>query len=131
MDGGLINNLPTDLMRAHPDIGQVIAVNVAMADSESNVNPFDYAVSGWKSLWRRLSPRSTDPAVPAISEILLQSISITNTQSAKLTKRIVDRYFEPPVQAFGLLDFDKIEQLVDIGYEYARETIADNEAITP
>ena len=80
VDGGLINNLPTDLMRAHPDIGQVIAVNIAMADPESNVNPFDYAVSGWKSLWRRLSPRTTDPSVPTISEILLRSISITNSQ---------------------------------------------------
>ncbi|MCP4422137.1 MAG: hypothetical protein GY805_36460 [Chloroflexi bacterium] len=50
---------------------------------------------------------------------MLRSISITNAQAATVTKRIVDLYLEPPVNKFGLLDFDKINQLADIGYHYA------------
>lgn len=125
VDGGLINNLPADLMRARPDVGQVIAVHVGTADSAPNIQPFDYAVSGWKSLLRWLSPWSVNSSAPAISEILLQSMSITNNQSAKVTKHIVDLYLEPPVKSFGLLDFNEIESLVKIGFEYARKEIAD------
>jgi predicted acylesterase/phospholipase RssA/CRP-like cAMP-binding protein len=131
VDGGLMNNLPTDLMSDHPDIGYVIAVDVAMADSENRVIPFDYAISGWKSLWRRINPWNSEYAIPTISEILMRSISITNALSAKVTKRLVDRYFEPPVRAYGLLDYDKIDELVAIGYDYARQEIAEDEAITP
>ena len=124
VDGGIINNLPADLMRAHPDIGQVIAIDVGMADSSAMVKPFDYAISGWKSLWSRLSPWANRPTAPAISDVLLRSISITNTQSAKATKHLVDLFLKPPVQTFGLMDFDKIEALAEIGYDYACKEIS-------
>jgi predicted acylesterase/phospholipase RssA/CRP-like cAMP-binding protein len=123
VDGGLINNLPTDIMKARPDIGHVIAIDVGTADKTKKVKPFDYAVSGWKSLWKRINPWTANPEFPSIGEVMLRSISITNAQTASLTKRIIDLYLEPPVQAFGLMDFVKIKMLADIGYQYAVEKI--------
>ncbi len=119
VDGGLINNLPTDIMRARPDIGHVIAIDVGVADSTKRLMPFDYSVSGWKSLWKRINPWANNPEFPAIGEIMLHSISIPKAQAAAVTKRLVDLYLEPPVNVFGLLAFEKINSLVDIGYNYA------------
>ncbi len=124
VDGGLLNNLPADLMRAHPDIGTVIAVDVGMGDSSKEVSPFDYHVSGWKSLWGRLAPWGADPAMPPISETLLRSISISSASAAQITRRVVDLYLNPPVESFGLMDFNKIEELAGIGYDYAVKEIA-------
>lgn len=123
VDGGLINNLPTDIMKARPDIGHVIAIDVGTADKTKKVAPFDYSISGWASLRKRLNPWSTKPDFPSIGDVLLRSISITNAQTASITKRIVNLYLEPPVQEFGLMDFVKINRLVDIGYHYALEQI--------
>ncbi len=50
---------------------------------------------------------------------MLHSISIPKAQAAAVTKRLVDLYLEPPVNVFGLLAFEKINSLVDIGYNYA------------
>ena len=122
-DGGLINNLPTDLMLARPDIGRIIAVDVARADQTERLKPFDYSISGWKSLWKRLSPWATNPEFPSISEVMMRSISIANAQTVNVTKHIVDLYLEPPVQSFGLLDFNKVRTLADIGYRYTLERI--------
>ncbi|MCP4185597.1 MAG: hypothetical protein GY761_20210, partial [Hyphomicrobiales bacterium] len=78
VDGGLINNLPTDIMRARPDIGHVIAIDAESADRTKRIVPFDYTISGWKSLWKRINPWASNPEFPAIGEIMLRSISITN-----------------------------------------------------
>ncbi|MCP5096707.1 MAG: cyclic nucleotide-binding domain-containing protein, partial [Chloroflexi bacterium] len=123
VDGGLINNLPTDIMKARPDIDRVIAIDVGTADGTERVTPFDYSVSGWKSLFRRFNPWTTNLEHPGISEILLRSMSITNAQSMNMTKQIVDLYLAPPVQAYGLLEFGKINALIDIGYQYGIEEV--------
>lgn len=123
VDGGLINNLPTDIMKARPDIGRVIAVDVGLADKTRKLTPFDYYISGWRSLWQRINPWAAAPQFPTIGEVLLRSISITNAQTTSLTKRIVDLYLGPPVQSFGLMDFDKITVLAGIGYEYGMKAV--------
>lgn len=122
-DGGLINNFPTDLMKARPDIGPIIAVDVSRADPGNNLKPFGYTISGWQSLWQRLNPWSNNPEFPSIGEVMMRSLSITNAQTASVTKHLVDFYLEPPVQSFGLLDFDQLGRLADIGYQYALETV--------
>jgi predicted acylesterase/phospholipase RssA/CRP-like cAMP-binding protein len=124
VDGGLINNLPADLMTARPDVGCTLAVDVSAAGRSKVVSDFDYGISGWKSLWHRLNPLATKPDIPSIGEILLGSITFTNAQSANLTRKMVDLYLNPPVQQFGLLDFDEMDSLADIGYQYTQETLA-------
>jgi NTE family protein/lysophospholipid hydrolase len=122
-DGGLINNLPTDLMNARPDIGRIIAVDVARHEQSKKLTPFDYSVSGWQSLWNRLNPWTKNLEFPSIGDVMMRSLMITNKQTLNITKQIVDLFLEPPVLSFGLLDFDKVRELADIGYQYGIEKI--------
>ncbi len=122
-DGGLINNLPTDLMNARPDINHIIAIDVARSDQTEKLSPFDYSISGWKSLWNRLSPWANNPEYPSIGEVMMRSIMIANAQTVSVTKHIVDLYLEPSVQSFGLLDFDKVHAIADLGYRYTLEQV--------
>ena len=122
VDGGLINNLPADIMRERREIGRVIAVDVGAADETKEIAPFGYTVSGWRSLWSRLSPWGRNPRNPSIGDVMLRSISLTNARTVAKANRLVDFYLAPPVQEFGLMDFDKISTLVDLGYQYTMET---------
>ena len=35
----------------------------------------------------------------------------------------VDLFLKPPVQDFGVLEFDKFDQIVQIGYDYAKPLV--------
>ena len=39
-------------------------------------------------------------------------------------QRSVDLYLRPPIDRYGTLDFEKMEELVDIGYRYTLEAAA-------
>ena len=123
VDGGLINNLPTDIMNVRPDIGHVIAVDVGSGEHNKNIAQFDYHISGWNSLWKQINPLSSPTEHPSIGEIIVRSITITDAKTTQVTKRIADLYFDLPVQKFGLMDYHKIDALAEIGYQYAIEEI--------
>ncbi len=55
----------------------------------------------------------------------MQSISVTNLQAAKEALKQVDLYVAPPVQEYGLTDFDKMEEIAGVGYQYMRDLIAE------
>ncbi|WP_341252425.1 cyclic nucleotide-binding and patatin-like phospholipase domain-containing protein [Euzebya pacifica] len=124
VDGGLVDNLPTARMRAMPGIERVIAVDVGSADPDWVVPPFDYSLSGWGSLWQRLSPwERTATSAPRLAETLMRSISITNTATTKDAAGRVDWYLRPPVEGFGLLDFAAIGELAAVGHASTREQL--------
>jgi len=125
VDGGLFNNFPVDVMKALPEVSIVIAVDVGASRSMQFDHPFDYHISGWRTLWQRINPFSEALELPSIADILMQSISITNLQSAKEALKLVDFYIAPPVQSYSLTDFDKIEEIAGVGYDYMRELITE------
>ena len=56
VDGGLVNNLPIDVMAAKPEIGTVLAVDVS-AEVEMRAPPGrELDVSGWRMLWEGSTP---------------------------------------------------------------------------
>jgi NTE family protein/lysophospholipid hydrolase len=125
VDGGLFNNLPVDLAKVRPEIGVVIAVDVGNSRSMEYPQPFDYHVSGWRSLWQRVSPFGRPPELPSLGDILMQSISITNLQAAKESLKLVDLYLNPPIHSFGLTEFESMGEISEVGYVYAKEVLAE------
>ncbi|MCC6605188.1 MAG: cyclic nucleotide-binding domain-containing protein [Anaerolineae bacterium] len=121
IDGGILNNLPTDIMKNRPDINYVIAVDVGGKKEEKVTTPFGYSMSGWKALWQRINPWGQPPDTPTISDIILRAITIPNVQSAFSSREMTDMYLTPPVEGYGLLDYSKIDDLVEVGYRYVQE----------
>jgi predicted acylesterase/phospholipase RssA/CRP-like cAMP-binding protein len=119
VDGGVMNNLPGDIMRRHAGI--VITVDV---DSRENMSPgFAEFPSASKIFWSRIWPWKKRIVTPNIAEIMMATIMTGCRKNADSVKEDADLSLEPPVQGIGILDFKTFEKTARAGYEYTRERL--------
>lgn len=125
VDGGVLDNLPVDVMRQRLD-GSVVAVDLEPEDEERAHAPFDPSVSGWQVLAKRLNPFARSSAAPSALRVLLRSkqVGVRHLQTAVLAAHPVELYLRPPLAALGALDFRSGSTLVDAGYRYTSDLLA-------
>ncbi len=120
VDGGVLNNLPTDVMRDVFDPKTVIAVDLrADIDIPASDLGDDGVVSGWRVLGRRVNPWKESMQIPRMLDILARSTAVTGSDNALLA----DVVFRPPVAEFGILDFASHERIVAAGYQHAVDVL--------
>ncbi len=129
VDGGLLNNLPIDVMRRFCE-GTVFAVDVGPEVDLRTEMPAAVQMSGWPQLWRRLNPFETRAPFPSIVEILTRSAMISSIRDAHALRHKADLYLHPPVDRFGLSDFKAIDRIEELGYEETRARIREWQART-
>ncbi len=116
VDGGLLNNLPGDLMREF--CNTVIVVNVS--SSQEIQGRYGRFPSPWQVMLARLLPfRSAPSDVPTILDVLMGSTMLSSVGRAQRVMADADLCLEPPIERFGLLEFEAMEDLVEVGYRYA------------
>jgi len=126
VDGGVINNLPVDVMSTRYG-GCVIAVDVS-TDQKMEVEPdAEQAPSGWKILWRRLNPFQSPLKLPSIVEILYRTGTLGANRSDSRSRDLADLVITPPVGHIGTLDFKPFDAIIEAGY---RDTVRALEATT-
>lgn len=114
VDGGVINNLPGDIMRKQA--GYVIVVEVS-PNLDLKVKA-DKVPSPWKILWNKLIPFKKSLGMPNILDILLSTVLTGSFIQANSVKYDADISLTPPLGDFGFLDFKKIKEIAQTGYEY-------------
>ena len=121
VDGGLLDNLPIDLMRDLIGGGKVIAVDVSPPVELADFHDYGPGLSGWKVLFNRLNPFQPRLRVPGIVSILHRAGSINTIfqQSTRLTQKKADVYITPDVEEFDFLGYSKTDELVERGYQAA------------
>jgi predicted acylesterase/phospholipase RssA/CRP-like cAMP-binding protein len=123
VDGGLLNNVPVDVMKRIVGNGPVIGVDVS-PDAELEADPcIATEVSGWKLLARRLSPFSRRQRGPGIVGLLLRSTELGCIAVRNQTQQLADLYLRLPLETFGMLEFGAIEAIVQRGYEASLEPL--------
>jgi predicted acylesterase/phospholipase RssA len=120
VDGGVLNNLPVDVMR---DVcgGIVVAVNVS-PEKDLTVD-YEQFPSPWKVLWNRMMPSGPPINVPNILDLLLRATMVGSIHQTNAVKRAADLYLQPPLTQFKLLDFKAIHEIAEVGYKYTRERL--------
>lgn len=127
VDGGVMNNLPGDIMRRHAGI--VITVDV---DSRENMNPgCEEFPSPWKVLSSRLLPWKKPSHFPTVAEIMMATIMTGCRKHADAVKADADLSLEPPVEGIGILDFKSLEETAQAGYVYTQGVIDRLPAASP
>ncbi|MFP5319385.1 MAG: patatin-like phospholipase family protein [Acidimicrobiia bacterium] len=125
VDGGLLNNLPIDVMQNVMGGGRIIAVDLRRRVELTMQAAVGPALSGWHVLLRRVrrGPEPFDP--PGIGAVLARSVELAGllNDRALLDRPGLDLYLTPPGGAIGMLDFDAAPLLVDQAYEYTRERL--------
>jgi len=114
VDGALLNNVPTDVMR-QLGAGMVIASEVSVEEDASFLA--DRVPSPWEVLRRRVR-------FPSLMEVVLRASLLHSTRREALALRDADFSLRPPVEPFSMMDFSRLAELIEVGYAYARGAIA-------
>ncbi len=122
VDGGVLDNVPADVMRADPSIATVIAVDVATAMGPSAGADWGMYLSGWQALRRAVAGRSSGAAFPGVGSVLVRTM-ITGSEGKRSAIRddgTADLYLDLEMQGVGLLEFRKLRSVMDRGYTIAK-----------
>jgi NTE family protein len=118
VDGAVMNNLPTDIMRQQA-VGEIVAVDIS-ADDVLRADVEEYALP---SMWRMCVDRFARPRRPGILSILLRS-GMVNAEAASIERRAyTNLLLTPPLSDIELLDWHAYERAIEAGYRHACEVI--------
>jgi predicted acylesterase/phospholipase RssA len=119
VDGGVINNLPVDVMR---EVGGGVVLSVDVSVKEDMELEGDGFPSPWAALGGKLLRRPV-PRAPNIVEILVRTTLLASAARARETRAASDFHIEVPLGGFSLMDFEVIEQVAEIGYAHTMRQI--------
>lgn len=118
VDGGVLDNLPVDALRASFDPGTVIAVDVAPNVGPRAGHDFGLSVSGWQALRSRMTKGAGYPGTVAL--ILRSMITASmRERDRQVAGGAVDLYLDLDLRGVGMLDFESVEPVARRGYEAA------------
>jgi NTE family protein len=117
VDGGTMNNLPVDVMRAQGR-GPVIGVDVG-ADRAFTSDLDEVDLPRLWDCWRQRRRR------PGILQILWRAGMVNSAQDSATQRDLADLLLRPPLESVDLLDWRAFGRAIDIGYRAAVEALAD------
>lgn len=116
VDGGVMNNLPVDIMAAQA-LGPIIAsdvtgeIDLKASDSRYGERPL------WWLLWERMRGN------PSIVSILMRSGTVGSEAQRLVVREQANFLFEPPMPQIGLRDWKSLDRAIAEGYAHARQRI--------
>jgi len=121
VDGGVLDNLPIGPMRQRGEI-KVIAVNLTFARGLAP-RPGRAAKRRFPFGW---GARAAKPGyrLPGIVQTLMHAGTLNTVGRLDSLRRAADLFIEPKVEGFRLLDWERVEDIAEIGYRSAREALA-------
>jgi NTE family protein len=123
VDGGVLNILPTDLMR-QAGAGTIVAVDVSPLEDFSVDARHGKAPGPIEFLAGKLNPFQTQKGFPSIFHILERTAMLASShisKSERMRSEIV--YIDPPVSRFDTFDMKSLEEIAEIGYRAAVDRI--------
>jgi predicted acylesterase/phospholipase RssA len=117
VDGGLVDDLPIDVMAPLVDGGRIIAVDLGISSDFRVQQRFDPSLSGWRVLAHRLNPFGPRFDAPNLLTTLLRAKEVASSESLGLRPSHEDTLIiRPPVTGFGGFDFRNVEVLMERSY---------------
>ncbi|KAJ3246492.1 phosphatidylcholine and lysophosphatidylcholine phospholipase [Chytriomyces hyalinus] len=123
VDGGYLNILPVDIL-SNLGANIAIAIDVSAGNDTSAVTYGDSLSGVWLFFARFIPGLATSfygkiPLLPDIQDRLAFAGSVGRLERARLG----EFYLQPPVSNFGAVEFDKFQEVYQIGYKYGREIV--------
>lgn len=115
VDGAVVNSLPTDIMQGL-ERGPIIASDVS---TEGDIRapgvegPDPEALLHWQG--------PGDP--PSLREILFRTATLTSESGVQRRSQNADIYLRMPVGGIGMFEWKRMDEVVERGYEFAREQL--------
>jgi predicted acylesterase/phospholipase RssA len=119
VDGGVLNNLPIDAMREINASGPVIAVDVLPPHGPRAKADYGLDVSGWRLALSKITPGRRATPVPSLANTIMRSMFVGSegARAEMLREGLADLYLSIKAKGVGLLEFDAVEKVAQLGYE--------------
>lgn len=119
-DGGIMNNLPADVMATEAR-GPIVAIDVT---GEAGISYADEKLGdeNWWRAWRRRMKGGT----PTLSAILMRAGTVGNEVQRRIARVQADLVIDPPLDGIGLTHWKKFDAAVAAGYRAVAEFIEKN-----
>ena len=119
VDGGILNNIPVDVMR-HLWRCKIIAVDVGLHE-DLRVDPdLDVCPGAGTILQRKLTRGKKAMKLPSIGDILFNTLLCSSQMHRNLAVEQADYVLTPDISQFSLLGFEKMKEIIAIGYKHAK-----------
>ena len=94
-----------------------------MLPTSGDMHDYGDGLSGFWLFLMKWNPFSSHKAVPNMTEISQQLIFVAACRQVNRVKSLADLYIIPPVEAYTTLDFKKIVEIRELGYNTAKERV--------
>jgi predicted acylesterase/phospholipase RssA/CRP-like cAMP-binding protein len=131
VDGGVLNNMPFEVMRDDSTIGTIIAVDVAPDQGPRARSDYGLSVSGFKALGASLGRSKS--VYPSLTSVLLRSMltGAVRNQKASMEDGSIDLVVAMHLPGIALLDFERCRGVARAGYEASVQTVSEWAAARP
>lgn len=123
VDGGLVNMVPSSVMREFLDGGTIISVDVSPRIDFEKVD-FGLHVSGWRVFWQMCNPFSRKEKMMGIIEILMRILEFGRAPYASPGDH-ADCHLILPLSQYSHRDFNRGEEMAEVGYQFAKTYFTD------
>ena len=123
VDGGLLNNLPTGAMKERLG-GSVIAADVSIA-VDLQVDDGLTTETSWSAVSQIVRKFTKRPRLPTIMNLLMRSAEVSSVRDSRIAGHPAEIYLDLPVSEYAMTDFEKIDRIVETGYEYTMRRLKD------
>ena len=76
--------------------------------------------SPWQFLRSRILPFTARIEVPHIVDVLIRTTDVSSSQKTRDVKKNADVCLRPPIDAYGVLQFELLDEIAQVGYRYAK-----------
>lgn len=125
VDGGVVNNLPIDVMREMNPTGAIIAVDLTPEKGQQATVDYGHFVSGWRLLLNRLNPFENNINSPSLGSTIVDALTIgsASARETMLNCNMADLYLNIHPSDYGLLQFDAVDEIEKIGFDQSIDLI--------
>jgi NTE family protein len=116
VDGGIMNNLPVDIMAAHAR-GPIVAIDV-VGDAGLKMADESYGSEGWFASWNRMRK-----GAPGLTSILMRAGTVGNEYHRRMARAQADLVIDPELPGIGLTHWKKFDSIVAAGHRAVAETL--------
>lgn len=123
VDGGLLSNLPAPEMKGLCK-GLVVGIDVTPPVDLNENTHYKNGISGWRILFSKINPFVKTISIPNIATILRRAGELASVANRKhVIENNVDLYIGLPVGKYNLQDYKLANEIIEDGYEYAKEIV--------
>lgn len=121
VDGGVLDNLPVKTM-ARTGEGPVIALDVSGRTGEFKQPQRPGIARLGRPLRRALT--GSEAEIPRLGETIVRTVTVGSTDTVAAARQHADLVITPAVEGVGLMEWDAIAQVRELGRQAARDALA-------